>query len=123
MNKESKQLNWFLAIFAMCAIVYSCVEVVNQGTVAPPQPVHIDVSNWPASEKSVMLLADMTLGCDIDLEFAEAIESDNIVTNDEVRYLGDLCVSRAEEEALKDKGPHALDIIRNKYENKGGLSM
>ncbi len=122
MTKEGKQLNWLLAAMAICAIVYSCVEVVYQGTVAPPQPVQIDVSNWPASEQSILLLADMTLGCDIDQEFAEAITSHNILTNAEVEELGDLCVSRAEAEALKDS-PHALDIIRNKYENNGGLSM
>jgi len=120
MSKEQKQLNWFLAIMVLCTFAYSGFTVLTIEPIHRP-PIQIDTGAFPASNKMLTILADMALSCDIKDEFAEYTE-DDILSNDEVRALGNLCVSRAEAAALKDN-PFALDIIRNEYDNSGGLSM
>ena len=121
MNKETKQLNWFLTIMVIGAIAFALTSLVTKEADIPQPPIQIDTGVFPASERAVRILVDMSETCDISTEFAEAL-SDDILSNNETLMLGDLCISKAEAHILKSS-PHALDEIRNKYQNNGGLSM
>ena len=118
MNKETKQLNIFLAVVAVVGIA---VPFMLHGTDRQIEPVQIQVDNTEVTRDTYRAIYMVSASCDIETEILAALDDDKI-TITEAMHIGNLCEADALQQASK---PFERGMLKQElqYIKTGGVSM
>ena len=118
MNKETKQLNIFLAAVAVIGIT---VPFMVSHTNRQVQAVQINLDNMEVTPEVYEAIATASLTCDLTDTLRLALE-DEKVTYAEATDMGELCKAQALEHATQ---PFERGMLKQElnYIQNGGISM
>ena len=119
MNKETKQLNIFLAAVAVIGIT---VPFMSANAERQIQAAQMQVDQMEVTRDVYRALYTVSLSCDIEDALLAAFDGDNKISFIEAAHIGDVCAADA---LKKANNPFERGMLKQElqYIKNGGVSM